>query len=204
MRPLTKTLMVTLAVAVTVSVWFAQASARNLRVSEQRFEIVFSPLEFRLPGGTVRCRFIFLGEFHALTFAKVLNSLIGLIRHVTPPRPEEPCTGGTATVLQETLPWHLTYQGFAGVLPNITSFRFLVIGAAFNVREAVFGITCLFATSVTNPATITATRAAGGALTGGTISGTIPASCGSNVGLSSPPGPFTNLLRTANITVTLI
>jgi hypothetical protein len=205
MRPITKVVVVALAVAVTMSMCVAQASARQLRVSSRMFEIVFSPLEFRMPFGTVRCPFTFLGEFHEVIITKVVHRLIGLIRHVTPPAPTEPCVGGTATALAETLPWHLTYEGFAGTLPNITSMTLLVVGAAFNVREAGLGITCLVLTSTTNPARLAAARnTVTGVVTGVTISGSIPAACGSSVGLSSPPGPLTNLARTASITVTLI
>ena len=205
MRPIAKVAMAMLTATVTLTLFIGQASARNISQSEQGFEAIWASLEFTGAFGTTRCAITLLGEFHNRTFAKVARALVGLIRHTDPPRLQERCTNGTARVLTETLPWHLTYEGFTGTLPNITSVTYLVLRAAFSIREPAFGVTCLGATSSTNPARMTATRnTSTRAITSVTIRGTFPTSCGANVTLSSPPGPFKNLLMTSDILVTLI
>lgn len=203
MRTLTKAFMATLVVAVSLSMWISQASARNLRVSSQLFEVIFAPLEFTGGLSTARCNFTLLGEFHSTTIPKVLHSLVGIINHV---RPAAPCAAGAVTVLEESLPWHLTYEGFEGTLPRITGFTLLLIGAALNVREPTFGVACLFRTTIANPSRAIATRnTTTGAITGIRPSGTIPGSCGVNGSLTAPPpGSFTQLDERTPITVTLI
>ena len=94
------------------------ATARSLSFNTQNIRATWSSLEFQ---GlvTVRCRLTLEGSFHTRTIAKVARSLIGAITRAT--IDEANCTNGQGRVRAETLPWHLTYEGFAGTLPNISA-----------------------------------------------------------------------------------
>ena len=56
--------------------------------------------------------------------SKGVGSLIGYITQAI----LRPCATGTASILRETLPWHVRYAGFSGSLPNITSLTVHAIG----------------------------------------------------------------------------
>lgn len=69
------------------------------------------------------------GTFHYRTIVKVERSLIGYVTRAIFGRP---CTGfgemweyngteGSLTSNVNSLPWHFTYDGFNGTLPNISS-----------------------------------------------------------------------------------
>lgn len=68
------------------------------------------------------------------------------------------------TVLQETLPWRITYQGFSGRLPNITAIRLLLVGIAF--KTVTNGLTCLAGTTARNPAVAEEIIGSGGRVEG--------------------------------------
>lgn len=200
MRRLTKTLIATLVLAIALSTGFATASARNISVSERRFEENFIPLIFSGGFSTVECEIILLGELHARTFPKVLHTLIGWVNHVTVER----CSRGSATALSETMPWHLTYEGFIGNLPIIQNLIVLLIGASFRIREPTFGVECLARSTTERPIRVTATRnTATGAVTRLAPSGTIP--CGSFSGsVSATSGTWTDLPGLNALIITLI
>lgn len=73
-------------------------------------------------------------------FQKVETILIGPITGAT--LAERSCTGGTARIARETLPWEVEYFSFAGTLPNITSLN-LGIEEISALVEAL-GVGCLF------------------------------------------------------------
>jgi hypothetical protein len=129
------TLTATLLMAVAVS---GTASARAFSFSNWNFRVVWTSLEFIAAGNTIRCRVTFEGSFHSRTISKVEKALIGYVSRGNVAG--ERCTGGSATVHQESLPWHITYSGFTGRLPNITSIRILLQNARFQLRTS-FG-TC--------------------------------------------------------------
>jgi len=108
------------------------ATAGKFSLSNQTIRLTFNDMEYR--AGEIRndCRVTFEGSFHARTFAKVEGSLVGYLTRVTTGQ----CTLGT-TLLTETLPWHVRYQGFSGTLPEIT----LIIARIFGVSYRVS--TCL-------------------------------------------------------------
>jgi hypothetical protein len=125
------------------------ASARRIELSEQRFRTVFAPLTFGAEGQTpVVCRFTLEGSFHSKTISKVVGALVGYVTSAEVAN----CTGETARVLKETLPWHIRYVSFRGTLPAITSIRDSIIGAAFLVRAFGF-VSCLYQSTTTNPIT---------------------------------------------------
>jgi hypothetical protein len=117
--------------ATVMALGVTTAAARNFSVGNQNFRWTFSNLEFEAAGVTDTCRVTLEGSLHARTIAKVAGSLLGYITRVTTGQ----CSQGT-TILNETLPWHLRYEGFSGRLPNIT----LIIGS---MSTAVRIMTCL-------------------------------------------------------------
>lgn len=125
------------------------ASATNLSLSNRSFRTVFTPLSFNASVGTVRCNVTMEGTFHANTLVKRSRALIGYITRAALTRP---CSGlgevfiynGTEGGLESglsSLPWHISYEGFSGTLPNIASLITLITGFKFSIR-GVFGV-CL-------------------------------------------------------------
>jgi hypothetical protein len=62
-----------------------------------------------------------------------------------------------------TLPWHMRYLAFSGPLPQITDLVTNVVGFSMRYREP-FGINCLWSSTAAEPAIVTFSREAGGAL----------------------------------------
>jgi len=89
---------------------------------------------------TLRCPVTMEGSFHSATAQKVRNALIGNVTRATAFSAR--CTGGTTTVLQATLPWHVTFESFEGRLPNISALLFLLIGVSFQTTNSS-GTRCL-------------------------------------------------------------
>lgn len=169
-------------------------------MSTQTFRSTFKELRMSGGFGTLVCSLTLEGSFHARTFAKVAGKLIGYITSST----TGTCTSGSATVLRETLPWHLRYNGFAGTLPNIALVITDVIGFAYQIREPIFGITCLARSTVEVPARVTYTREGVGALTTATMGGEAPTNCGSTLSFSGTSNTLTVLSSSSRITLTLI
>ena len=134
------------------------APARNFSTSNQNFRVVWNELEFGGGGITVTCRVILEGSFHYRSIVKRERALIG---YITAAAATRPCTNGEAWsangreahprlgTLANTLPWHLTYEGFAGTLPNITSLLFLLRGARIKIHS-VFNILGLYGDATDN------------------------------------------------------
>jgi len=153
-----------LLVVVAVAAASAVASAGLIEIlnAERGFRETWTALEFRnsVGGATVRCAVTLEGSFNLLAIEKVAGTNIGSITRAS----LGGCTGGTATVLTEGLPWELTYDSFTGTLPNIASIRERVLGAAIQVRNEL--ATCLARSEARNPLYVIAatTREAGGLL----------------------------------------
>jgi hypothetical protein len=178
------------------------ASAGNFSTSSQTLRATFASLEFSGAFGTARCPVTLEGSFHERTTAKVVGRLVGYLTRAA----LGACTSGSATVLTETLPWHIRYSSFAGTLPNITRASANVTGVAFRIRE-VGGVTCLIRSTEGEPTTVAFNREAAGALTSATAGGTTRAgaecfgAAGTFVGTSTA---FTVLNNTNRITLSLI
>lgn len=200
---LCKLLLAALGATVLLGALVSTASARIFRADPgQTLRTSFREVRFRLPFGITNCQVTLEGSLHSRTIAKVDQELIGYITRAE----LGPCSSGAATILRETLPWHVRYNGFTGELPNITSMRILVVNSSFRVREPS-GVTCLARSSATEPALGTFTREVGGALTTATIGGSIRtgAECFRQLGtFTSDEGPVTVLGSSTRITVTLI
>lgn len=140
-----KLLLVGVAAALMLAAVASTASANRLATNETGITISWSRLSFSGGGSTIVCEVTLRGAFHSRTITKTLNSLIGTITAGT----IGTCDGdGRATILTGTLPWHITYGGFGGRLPTITSATLNLIGASFQVSD---GITCLAATTTSEP-----------------------------------------------------
>lgn len=134
-------------VTVLLLVASGATSARLLRLSNQTFRITSGQGERE---GFIICPLTLEGSFHERTLAKTIGSLIGYITRAS--LNEGLCTGGGATYLRETLPWHVRYAGFAGALPNVTAITTQIIGLSFIQRQPeIFEVRCLYRTSSTNP-----------------------------------------------------
>jgi len=169
------------------------ASAGRLSTSSQRLRATWARLNFGGGAGTVECEVVAEGSFHERTISKTVETLSGFITSANITR----CSRGSATVLRESLPWHVRYASFTGTLPNITTIMARVFGVSFNIREP-FGVTCLSRAT----ASIAFNREAGGATTSATASG--EGVCGGAVGnFSGTTSSFDNGSGT-RITVTLI
>lgn len=130
------------------------ASARSFSLSSEQISAAWSPLNFIVGSFepiTIRCVLSLEGSFHARTFAKVREALVG---YITRPAIHSPCTNGEFHVLAETAPWHLRYEGFTGALPRITSIRTRLIEFSIWFNSAL-GLRCLYRSTVTNPAALT-------------------------------------------------
>jgi hypothetical protein len=138
------------------------ASARNLRVSEQRFRTTWQELRFKSPSGEVfaTCPVTLEGSFHYSSIAKRALALVGFVTRAAVAN--ESCREGHATVLTESLPWHVTYEGFLGTLPAIRAAIILLVGATFN--SELFGFRCLITTTTSNPAVFGMDVGAGGTI----------------------------------------
>ncbi len=123
------------------------ASARNLRISNQHTRIVWSALRFVAGGRTITCHVTLEGSFVEATAPKTVGTLLGRITRAA----FNTCSGGSATVLTATLPWHIVYRGFTGTLPRITSVQVGILGLSFEVQQEGT-IACLAATEANNPA----------------------------------------------------
>jgi hypothetical protein len=139
-------LLVGLATTLLLAVALDSAGAFQLSLSNPRFRATWTSLrifneEF---GADIRCPATLEGSFHSASIRKVNGALIGAVTRGV--LRNESCAGGHATLLQETLPWHLTYEGFNGVLPDITSVQLLVRRYAYRIEFVVLGssIRCLY------------------------------------------------------------
>ena len=187
------------------------ATAGRLSVSNQNFRATWTSLEFETASrlGRVLCPTTFEGSFHNGTIVKTLGNLVGYITRAAMGGPET-CIGGETTILTETLPWHITYNGFNGTLPTITGTKFNLIRVAFVVHIASANTTCLAASTAERPMrgtvningsgealTLTPERSAQIPLTGGI--------CALTRGVMlEDPGTVTVLGSASVITVTLI
>lgn len=146
-----KILLAGLAATLLLAVAVGSASARRIETSEQHFLAIWTLLNFNEAGGgtPIECPVTLAGSFHSKTLSKVCGQLVGYVTeaHVA----EASCHNERARVLPETLPWHIQYNSFTGTLPNITSIKTTLIGAAFLVRAFGF-ISCLYRTSQAQPA----------------------------------------------------
>jgi hypothetical protein len=198
---LSRLLLAAATATVLLGVLVATASATRIESSATTLRAQFREVRFEGIFGSAVCQVTLEGSLHSRTIVKTRGLLIG---YITSAR-LGPCAVGAATILTETLPWHVQYDSFEGTLPTITSIRTNVIGAAFRVRTNT-GENCLSRSTAANPAVGTY-NIAGGVINSANIGGRIPtgAECfGVSGTFSSDSGPVTVLNSTTRITVRLI
>jgi hypothetical protein len=174
------------------------ASATRLSLSSQTFRATFSSLHFSGGFGTVECALTIEGSWHGRTFAKTGGSLIGYVTRAT----LGACSRGSATILTASLPWHRVYSGYFGVLPAIQAYQDIMIGMQIQIREPVFGVTCL--ASGGSVTAIFRRLIASGELNQLELIGRSPTNCGIEGTLSGTSSSLTVLNASTRITLTLI
>jgi hypothetical protein len=159
MRPRTKILLTAVAAAATLAIAVGNATANRLSTNSLDVYVIWDALIFGPAiGEDVSCHVTLLGSFHSRTIRKVAAALIGSVTHA---RVETCQEGSNVTVLDETLPWHMTYQSFTGTLPNIARATFQLRGASFEIDN---GTICRLRTTAGEPGRGIST------LTSGTVS----------------------------------
>jgi hypothetical protein len=149
-NPFLRRILIVLTVVILLTAAVATATASRLSVTDQQTRIVWRSLELSTSSIiSMRCAVTLEGSFHGSTIAKTRDLLIGLITNAAVQNGQ--CTGGRATVLRETLPWHLTYNSFRGTLPRIESVTLNLIRAGFIIESGGVAI-CKAVTSVASPA----------------------------------------------------
>jgi hypothetical protein len=177
------------------------ASAGRLSISNQQIRGTWSEVTFRGGFGSPTCHATLEGSFHSRTMIKELGSLVGYVTSAI----LSACTAGSASILRETLPWHVRYSGFETALPEIEALIVHIIGASWRIREPV-GITCLARTEANEPAIGTVHReVVTRVFTEAGLSGEVATSCGRRGIIESVSGTVSLLGTTSTrITVTLI
>lgn len=187
------------------------AAAGRLSVSNKNFRITWQNLLFAntVTSGSVKCPVTLEGSFHSQTIRKVARALVGYITRAAVS--SLPCTGGTVTVNQETLPWHLTYEGFIGTLPRIEGIRLLLVRDSWIINSE--GNSCRRTTTTENPASVIANVGGSGQVTGlradetrkiPLVNGPGGVFCGLGQGLQSGTGAVTLLGTNNAISIRLI
>jgi hypothetical protein len=148
MRTRSKLILAGLTASLLMGLAVSSATAGRLSVSNTRFRVTWASLNLKNfeNEAEIRCPVTLEGSFHSATIRKAAGALIGAVTRAITPGTEPPCTGGRATILQESLPWHLTYEAFRGTLPRIERVILLLRRYEFRVELTVFGfrVGCLY------------------------------------------------------------
>lgn len=183
----------TVSAVAVLGAFVGAASANSLSISSNTMRVSI-PVEFSGGFGTVRCNLTLEGSMHAATLTKTAGALVGFVRRAS----VGPCAQGSATLLQEALPWHVQWQSYTGTLPRIATITTGAVGAAWNIREPVFGVTCLFRSTTTEPSLGVFNLGTSGQITSMAMGGSIQSNCGLSGSLSGTSSSISAL------TVTLI
>jgi hypothetical protein len=136
----------TLVSSALLAVAVGSATAGRLSISNMGFRLTWEAVRFTNAAGspTIECPLTLEGSFHSATIKKVARALIGLVTRQS--LKKESCTGGHATINQETLPWHVSYSAFAGRLPAIEDLIFSFNRYSFDTELTVLGfrIECFY------------------------------------------------------------
>lgn len=178
----------------------ATASARALSWSSQTFRATFARVDFQVLFATAECTLTLEGSFHSRTLTKTAGALVGAVTRGT----IGACARGSATLLQERLPWNGRYRSYSGTLPNVTVATLDIVNGEIQARDPTFGTICLFRLSPERGIAAAFAREAGGALTQLTLSGEVPTSCSINGAVNARSNSLTVLNSASRITVTLI
>lgn len=150
MHTRSKLLLAGLAATLLMAFAVNTASANKLSIDNQLFRVTWTNLTFFSDENetTIACPVTLEGSFNSRTIAKVFRALIGRVTKAALTNAN--CTGGRATILTATLPWHVTYLGFIGRLPNIRGFILLLRRPAFQIEGSGTFTQCLYEDRGTN------------------------------------------------------
>jgi len=174
-----KPLLAVLGAIVVLGMLTGAASAGRLSINREFIAPGWTTASFTGGFGTVECELVLISSFHTRTITKTTGSLVGFIVGAEIPR----CRRGSATLLVETLPWHVRYFSFSGTLPGITRVSTQIIGFALQIREPTFGILCLARSTEAEPA-FAVYNVSFGRISSVSLGGGIRTSCGSAGALS--------------------
>lgn len=160
MRVCTRVMLTAAIILVAMASFAVGGSARNLSISEQRYDMRWTAIELISGLARIKCNVKLTGSFHYRTFAKVNQSLIGYINSTR----IETCTEGSIAVPGTSLPWHVQYSSFTGTLPTIQTLRSRIVGAVIRVTERG-GAACEYTTETGHPLVTILTREAGRIIT---------------------------------------
>jgi hypothetical protein len=151
MRNRSKLILAALTAALALGALVSAATATRLAVSNQLFRVTWKSLSFNGGSsfGQVLCPVTIEGTFHSRTIVKSVGALIGFVTSATVA--SSSCTGGSARVLQESLPWHVLYTGFEGTLPKIATLFVSMLGGKFQVHSNLNLQNCLYEATAANP-----------------------------------------------------
>jgi hypothetical protein len=143
MRPRTKLALAALTATLLLGVAVTSATAGRISTSNNRFRVTWTALQFGSLEieGPIICPLTLEGSFHSATIRKTRGALIGAVTKGIVK--SEACEGGNASVLRESLPWHLTYESFGGTLPRIQEVTFLLRRYEFRIFNFFVG-NCLY------------------------------------------------------------
>jgi hypothetical protein len=158
MRTRSRALLAALATALLLALAAGGASANRLSLSERNFRITWAPLTVALQDGPpeddphlflpTSCNVTMAGSFHSTTLAKTARSLIGTVTQASVDA--DSCEEeGTFEFLDESLPWHIVYTSFEGLLPQIERVNLSIIGLSVSVAYSPFF--CLIRSTSTEP-----------------------------------------------------
>jgi hypothetical protein len=165
-------LSVGLVAAFVLALGVGSAQARRFELSAQHIRAVWTRLPFNW-GETIECPVTLEGSFHSRTLSKVSGALIGYITAANTIKGAENCVGGWGMLFLtpeegfsgalNTLPWHVRYDSFEGMLPTIAGIRVDVVGFAIRFRRVELGVTirCLYRSLETSPVSFIFRLAAG-------------------------------------------
>jgi hypothetical protein len=164
MRTRTRILLSALTAALVLASAISTASARRIELSNQRIRVTWTganslTFESGIANAEVICEVTIEGSFHSRTLSKVSGQLVG---YITSAMIKRPCIKNNAWVLngtesqpgeaiQTTLPWHILFVSWEGVLPRIRKIRLSLINAGFLVVNIELGIHCLYKSTATQP-----------------------------------------------------
>jgi hypothetical protein len=146
MRNRSKLLLAGLTVALAFGAFVSAAPARRIAISGRQWRTQVNKLRF-IGTQAIECHVTIEGSYHSRTISKVLEALIGYISRVTVD--ETRCTGGSARILPESLPWHIRYNGFSGILPQITKIHIRIVGAGIILQ--VPNVRCQIVSNAASP-----------------------------------------------------
>lgn len=137
MRSTTKLAFAGLITTFGLALAVSSSAARRFATSEGGFLIRWTPLLFQAGTGEnvfrLSCPVTLEGSFHSRTLSKVCGQLVGYITRAQI-GPAESCLGGSMRARTETLPWHIAYSRFFGILPRITDVFIVLQNAHFEIN----------------------------------------------------------------------